>query len=179
MIIPRLRGQRDVPLVFADCAVAVDPTAEELAGIALASAESARRFLGVTPRVAMLSFSTAGSAGHALVDKIRAAARLAAERIRDGYVEGELQFDAALNAEVAALKGVAGGQVSGRANVLVFPDLNAGNICYKAVRQLCGALAVGPVLQGFARPVNDLSRSASVEDVVSTTVMTVLGCAQE
>ena len=179
MVVPRLRGGRDVPLVFADCAVAIDPSAEQLAGIALASAESARRLLGLTPRVAMLSFSTAGSASHAMADKVKEAAGLAAERIPDGYVEGELQFDAAINPDVAASKGVAGGEVAGRANVLIFPDLNSGNICYKAVRELCGAQAVGPVLQGFAWPVSDLSRSASVEEIVGVTVTTVLQCAEQ
>jgi len=179
MVVPRLRGERDVPLIFADCAVAVEPTAQELAGIALASARSARLFLGVTPRVAMLSFSTAGSASHAAVDRVKEATALAAERIQDGCVEGELQFDAAVNPDVAAKKGRGGGEVAGRANVLIFPDLNAGNICYKAVRELSGAQAVGPVLQGFARPASDLSRSASVEEVVSTTVTTVLQCGRQ
>lgn len=174
MVARELRGESDVPLIFADCAVSVDPDEEELASIALASARSARRFLGVTPRVAMLSFSTAGSAGHERVDHVRAATKIAAERIEDGFVEGELQFDAAVNPDVAAKKGVGGGEVAGRANVLVFPDLDAANICYKAVREMCGARAIGPVLQGFARPVNDLSRSASVEDVVGTTVITAL-----
>ena len=174
MILPKLRGETDVPVIFADCAVMVDPTAEELAGIALASARSAREFLDVTPRVAMLSFSTAGSATHRLVDKVKEATRLAAARIEDGFVEGELQLDAAIDPDVAEKKKVSGGEVAGRANVLVFPDLNAANCTYKAVNRLAGAAAVGPVLQGFARPVNDLSRGAGVEDVVGTTVITIL-----
>ena len=174
MVLPQLRGERDVAVIFADCAVAVDPDAEELAAIAVAGARSARQFLGVTPRVAMLSFSTAGSAAHPLVDKVKKATELAAAQMRDGYVEGELQFDAAIDPGVAEKKGVGGGEVAGRANVLIFPDLNAANIAYKAVNRLAGAAAIGPVLQGFARPVNDLSRGASVEDVVATTVITVL-----
>jgi phosphate acetyltransferase len=178
MVLPQFRGERDVPLIFADCAVIIDPTAEQLAGVAVASAESARRFLGVTPRVAMLSFSTAGSASHPAVDKVKEATRLAAERIKDGYVDGELQLDAAINPEVAAKKGVGNSEVAGKANVLIFPDLNAGNICYKALAQFAGARAIGPVLQGFARPVNDLSRSAKVEDVVGTTIITVLQSAK-
>ena len=174
MVLPELRGERDVPVIFADCAVAVDPDAGELAAIALAGAQSARRFLGVTPRVAMLSFSTAGSASHPMVQKVKEATALAAGRIEDGWVEGELQFDAAIDPGVAEKKKVGGGEVAGRANVLIFPDLDAANIAYKAVNRLAGAAAVGPVLQGFARPVNDLSRGASVEDVVGTTVITVL-----
>jgi len=179
MVLPRLRGEQDVPVVFADCAVVVRPSVSELASIAVASADSARRFLGVTPRVAMLSFSTGGSAAHPEVDRVREATRLAAQRLRDGYVEGELQFDAAMNPDVAEKKKAASGEVAGRANVLIFPDLNCGNICYKAVRELAGAQAIGPVLQGFARPVNDLSRSASVEDVVGTTVVTCLQAAKQ
>ncbi len=179
MIVPHLRGEQDVPLIFADCAVTIEPTEEELADIALASAQSARLLLGICPRVAMLSFSTARGASHALVDKVRRAAELAGARIKDGYVEGELQLDAAVNPDVAAQKGVAGGEVAGKANVLIFPDLNSGNICYKAVNQLGGARAIGPVLQGFAKPVSDLSRGASVEDVVATTVVTVLQAAEE
>ena len=145
-----------------------------LAGIAVASAASARRFLGVTPRVAMLSFSTAGSASHAEVDKVKRATRLAAERITDGYVDGEMQFDTAVDPGVAAKKGMGKSEVAGKANVLIFPDLNSGNTCYKAVNRLAGAPAIGPILQGFAKPVNDLSRGAKVEDVVGTTIITVL-----
>jgi phosphate acetyltransferase len=177
MVLPQFRGEREVALIFADCAVVVDPTAGQLADIAVAAARSARQFLGVTPRVAMLSFSTRGSAVHAAVDKVKEATELAAERIKDGHVDGELQLDAALNPDVAAKKGAGDSEVAGKANVLIFPDLNAGNICYKAVRELAGAQAIGPVLQGFARPVNDLSRGASVEDVVATTVIAVLQAA--
>jgi phosphate acetyltransferase len=174
MVIPKLKGETNVPLIFADCAVVVSPTAEQLAGIAIASAASCRRFLGATPRVAMLSFSTAGSASHADVDKVKQATAIAATRIKDGYVQGELQLDAALNPATAQRKKVGGGEVAGQANVLIFPDLDAGNICYKAVQELAGAQAIGPILQGFAKPVCDLSRGAKVEDVVATTVLTVL-----
>ena len=175
MVVPRLDGRENVPLIFADCAVNIAPTAEQLAETALAAADSARRFLGVTPRVAMLSFSTRGSAGHALVSDVRRAAEMAAARIEDGFVEGEFQLDAAVSPDVAARKTPPGSsEVAGRANVLIFPDLNAGNIAYKATQYLGGAQAIGPVLQGFARPVNDLSRGASVADVVAITAVTVL-----
>lgn len=174
MVVPELHGQTDVPLIFADCAVSIDPDEEELAAIAVASAASARQFLDITPRVAMLSFSTAGSASHEVIDRVKEATALAAEKMEDGFVEGEMQFDAAVNPGVAEKKGVGDSEVAGQANVLVFPDLNSGNICYKAVRELAGAKAIGPVLQGFARPVNDLSRGASVDDVVGTTVITAL-----
>ncbi len=179
MVVPELNGESDVPLIFADCAVSIDPDADELAGIAVASAGSARRFLGLTPRIAMLSFSTAGSASHEMVERVREATGLVEDRLDDGWVEGEMQFDAAMNPDVARKKGVGDGEVGGQANVLVFPDLNAGNICYKAVRELGGARAIGPVLQGFAHPVNDLSRSASVEDVIGTTVITALQASTE
>jgi phosphate acetyltransferase len=174
MVLPQLRGEQDVPVIFADCAVIIDPSTEELASIALASARSARQFLGVTPRVAMLSFSTAGSAAHPKVDKVKQATELAAAQIRDGYVAGEFQFDAAVDPGVAKKKKVGGGEVAGQANVFIFPDLNAANIAYKAVNRLAGAAAIGPILQGFAKPVNDLSRGAVVEDVVGTAVITVL-----
>jgi len=176
MEVPKLRGQSRVPLVFADCAVNVEPTADELAQIALASAASARRFLGVLPRVAMLSFSTSGSAEHTSVEKVRLATRMAAERIEDGFVEGEFQLDAALVPSVARKKIKGESNVAGQANVLIFPDLNAANIAYKAVKHLGGAKAFGPILQGLARPVNDLSRGASVEEVVTVTAITVLQC---
>jgi phosphate acetyltransferase len=174
MLIRRLGGRRGVPLIFADCAVNIAPSPEELADTALAGAQSARKFLGAVPRVAMLSFSTQGSARHALIDHVRAATALAAARLRDGFVEGEFQLDAAISPRVAAKKVKGESQVAGRANVLVFPDLNAGNIAYKAAQYLGGAQAIGPILQGFAKPVNDLSRGASVEDVVAATAIAVL-----
>jgi len=178
MVVPELRGEKNAALIFADCAVVVSPTAEQLAGIAAASARSCRRFLGVTPRVAMISFSTAGSASHPDVDKVKEATELAAARIEDGFVEGELQADAALNPAVAAKKKVGGGEVAGKANVLVFPDLDAGNASYKLAQELAGAQAIGPILQGFARPVNDLSRGAKVQDVFATTIITSLQTAE-
>ena len=174
MVVRELGGRPDVPLLFADCAVNVEPDAEDLADIAVAAAMTARRLMAVVPRVAMLSFSTRGSAVHPRADLVRRAAELAAQRIGDGFVEGELQLDAAVSPAVAAKKLKEPGEVAGRANVLIFPDLEAGNIAYKAVQYLGGARAVGPILQGFARPVNDLSRGASVEDVVATTAITVL-----
>lgn len=158
-------------LVFADCALNLDPSASELADIAVASGRSAARLLGAA-RVAMLSYSTTGSGAGPSVAKVVEATRLARERAPDLAIDGEFQADAALNPGVAAKKG-AGGAVAGQANVLVFPDLNSGNIAYKLVQELAGAQAVGPFLQGFARPVCDLSRGATVDDIVAAAVVTL------
>ncbi len=158
-------------LVFADCAVLPDPDENQLAEIAVTTAGTARAIVGLEPRVAMLSFSTKGSASHLMVDKVVNATRKAKELDPNLKIDGELQVDAALVEEVARLK-APGSEVAGRANVLVFPTLESGNIGYKLVQRLAKAEAIGPILQGMAAPINDLSRGCSVTDIVNMVAIT-------
>lgn len=159
-------------LVFGDCAVNPNPTAEQLAAIAISSCKTTRSLVGVEPKVAMLSFSTKGSAKHEFVDKVVEATEIVRKLVPDINIDGELQADAALVKAVGDLK-APGSQVAGEANVLIFPDLQSGNIGYKLVQRLANAEAIGPICQGFNLPVNDLSRGCSVDDVVNVVAITI------
>jgi phosphate acetyltransferase len=158
--------------VYGDCAVIPDPTADQLADIAISSAETAVQF-GIEPRVAMLSYSTGDSGAGVDVDKVRAATAIVRERKPELAIDGPIQYDAAADAAVGAAK-LPGSAVAGRATVFVFPDLNTGNNTYKAVQRSAGAVAIGPVLQGLRKPINDLSRGALVDDIVNTVAITAI-----
>jgi len=160
-------------VIFSDCGLVIDPDAEQLSDIALAAADNAQMLLSLEPKIAMLSFSTQGSAKHALVKKVQTATQLLQSKRPDLCVDGDLQFDAAIIPEIAALKAPKS-KVAGQAKVFIFPDLNAGNIGYKIAERLGGAKAVGPILQGLNKPANDLSRGCSAEDVFNMIVVTVL-----
>lgn len=159
-------------MVFADCAVHPNPTDQELAQIAVATAKTTRAIAGFEPRIAMLSFSTKGSAKHELVDKVVSATQIARQMDPSLKIDGELQADAAIIESIGKSK-APGSEIAGKANVLIFPDLQTGNICYKLVQRLADAEAVGPVLQGMAAPINDLSRGCSVNDIVNLIAITV------
>lgn len=173
MALPSPAEQVPETLFFADCALNIEPDAEQLAEIAIVSASSASKLLGCEPRVAMLSFSTYGSAKHASVRKVAKAVEIVRQRAPEIKIDGEMQVDTALSARVAKTKLADTGDVAGRANVLIFPDLNAGNIAYKIVQYCGGAQATGPILQGFDKPVCDLSRGATVEDIVAAAAVTI------
>jgi len=158
-------------MVFADCAVHPNPTERELAEIAVATAKTTRSIARIEPRIAMLSFSTKGSASHEMVDKVVNATRIAREMDPGIKIDGELQADAAIVASIG-LKKAPGSEIAGKANVLIFPSLESGNICYKLVQRLGHAEAIGPILQGMAAPINDLSRGCSVEDIVDLVAIT-------
>ncbi len=178
MIVPDCEYGCDGVFTFSDCAVNIDPTAEELAEIAICSAGTAKTLCGIEPKVAMLSFSTKGSAKHPYVDKVARATDIVREKAPFIQVDGDIQADAAIVESVAKTK-CPDSPIAGQANVLIFPDLQSGNIGYKLVQRLAGAKAIGPFLQGIAKPVNDLSRGCSVSDIVDVTAITAVQATQE
>lgn len=173
MLLPNFLGQGPKSFIYADCGFNVDPTSQELADIAIASAVSAAELLPEPPRIAMLSFSTQGSATHPRVEKVTKALELVRARAPDLMIDGEFQADTALTPVVVAAKVKGESAVAGRANVLVFPDLDSGNIAYKLTQYMAGARAIGPVLQGFNAPICDLSRGANVEDIIAATMVSL------
>ncbi|RKZ30316.1 phosphate acetyltransferase [bacterium] len=173
MVLPEFIHQKEKVFVFADCAVIPQPDPQQLASIAIASAKTAKQILNIEPKIAMLSFSTKGSANHQDVDKVRKAVDIIREQAPDLSVDGELQVDAAIIPSVATKK-APDSSVAGEANILIFPDLDAGNIGYKLVQRMAGAEAIGPIIQGLAKPFNDLSRGCSVEDIVNVSAISLL-----
>ena len=178
MILKDKNFGHDGILIYADCALIPNPDAKTLADIAITTAHSAQQIIGLEPKIAMLSFSTKGSAKHELVYKVREATRITREKAPELQIDGEMQVDAALIPAIGARK-APGSPMAGKANILIFPDLNAGNIAYKLTQRLAGAIAFGPIMQGFAKPINDLSRGCSANDIANMVAMTSVMAQQQ